>query len=174
MRLGGYEGSDHIMEEERADWLIPSGVFIVTLQSGQRVNAYTAAWVVRVSEDPVMIQVAVWDQNYSHTLAQDCDYFVVHILAEGQQNLALQFGRRSGRDVDKLQGYVTHPGISGIPILDDCLAFLECEVIFRRQFGDHMVLVGRVIHSRIKDKSRPPLIYDHQDYAEPGVNIDEH
>jgi len=123
MRLGGYEGSDHIMEEERADWLIPSGVFIVTLQSGQRVNAYTAAWVVRVSEDPVMIQVAVWDQNYSHTLAQDCDYFVVHILAEGQQNLALQFGRRSGRDVDKLQGYVTHPGTSGIPILDDCLAW---------------------------------------------------
>ncbi len=160
-------------EEERADWLIPSGVFIVTLQSGQKVNAYTAAWVVRVSEDPVMIQVAVWDQNYSHTLAQDCEHFVVHILAEGQQNLALQFGRRSGRDVDKLQGHATHPGTSGIPILNDCLAYLECEVVFRHQFGDHMVLVGRVINSRVNDKTKSPLIYDHRDYSEPGIDIDE-
>jgi len=155
-------------DEERADWLIPSGVFIVTLQSGQKVNAYTAAWVVRVSEDPVMVQVAVWNQNHSYTLAQDCHHFVVHILAAGQQNMALHFGRQSGRDVDKLQGYSTHPGTSGIPILDDCLAYLECEVTFRRQFGDHMVLVGRVMHSQIKDKSKLPLIYDHQDYAEPG------
>lgn len=33
-------------------WLILSGVFLVTLRSEARVNAYAAGWVVRVSEAP--------------------------------------------------------------------------------------------------------------------------
>ncbi len=119
-----------------------------------------------------MVQVAVWEQNYSYTLAQDCTHFVVHILSVGQQDTALHFGRQSGRDTDKLLGYSSQPGISGVPILEDCLAYLECEVVFRRQFGDHMVLMGKVINSRINRKGSP-LIYDHRDYSEPGVDMDE-
>jgi len=160
-------------ETERADWLIPSGVFVVTLKTGQKANAYTAAWVVRVSEEPVMVQAAVWEQNYSYTLAQDCTHFAVHILSNGQQDTALHFGRQSGRDVDKLQGYPSHPGVSGIPILDDCLAYLECEVVFRHRFGDHIVLVGRAVDSRINREGGRALIYNHRDYAEQGIDIDE-
>jgi len=151
-------------DEQRPEWLIPSGVFVVTLQSGNRINAYAAGWVIRVSEEPVMIQVAVWDQNYSYELAQDCEHFAVQILAEGQQEIARHFGRNSGRDMDKLVGYPTHPGLSGIPILEDCLTYLECKVIFHKQFGDHMILVGKVIDSRINEPAKDPLIYDHLDY----------
>lgn len=151
-------------EGQRADWLIPSGVFVVTLKAGERLNAYTAAWVVRVSEEPVMIQVAVWEKNYSYLLAQNCQYFVVQILAEGQQSVAIHFGRNSGRDMNKLEACATHRGSSGIPILDDCLAFLECQVIFRNQFGDHMILIGQVINSQINNYTGKPLIYHHDDY----------
>jgi len=164
----GLQNSPMLLVKERADWLIPSGVFVVTIKSGKKLNAYTAAWVARVSEDPIMIQVAIWEQNYSFTLAQDCSHFAVHILSAGQQDMALHFGRKSGRDTDKLRGHSNHPGICGVPILDDCLAYLECEVVFRQQFGDHMVLVGRVIGSRISGEARAPLIYKHQDYGEPG------
>ena len=149
---------------QHPEWLIPSGVFAVTLRSGNRINTYAAGWVVRVSEEPVMIQVAIWDQNYSHELAQDCDHFVVQLLAEGQQEIARHFGRNSGREMDKLAGYSTHPGLSGIPILEDCLAYLECKVIFHKQFGDHMILVGKVINSRVNELEKNPLIYDHSDY----------
>jgi len=159
---------------QRPEWLIPSGVFIVTLQSGNRVNAYAAGWVVRVSEEPVMIQVAVWDQNYSYELAQDCDHFVVQILAEGQQDTALYFGKHSGRNTVKLQEYATHPGLSGIPVLDDCLAFLECEVIFRRQFGDHMILVGKAIQSKINNTVNHALVCKQREYTEPRGSADIH
>jgi len=149
--------------ERRPEWEIPSGVFVVSLKSKERVNAYAAGWVVRVSEVPVMIQVAVWDQNYSFELAQDCSHFAVHILEDGQQAVARHFGRNSGRDMDKLAGFAHAPGVSGVPILEDCLAFLECEVSFRRRFGDHMVLVGPSIHSAIRRSGRP-LIYNYEDY----------
>lgn len=151
-------------DEQRPEWLIPSGVFIVTLRSGNRINAYAAGWVVRVSEEPIMVQVAVWDQNYSYELAQDCDHFVVQILAEGQQDIARHFGRNSGRDMDKLLGFPTHLRLSGVPILENCLAYLECRVLFRKQFGDHMILVGEAIDSRINEPEKNPLIYDHLDY----------
>jgi len=149
--------------DRRAEWEIPSGVYVVTLQSQDRVNAYAAGWVVRVSEVPVMIQVAVWNQNYSFELAQECTHFVVHILEEGQQEVARHFGRNSGRTVDKLAGFDVRPGKSGIPILTDCLAFLECEVKFRRIFGDHMVLIGSPISSGINRVGKP-LIYRYEDY----------
>lgn len=150
-------------EERRPEWEIPSGVFVVALKAGDRVNAYAAGWVVRVSEVPVMIQVAVWDENYSFELAPECDHFVVQILEEGQQDVALHFGRSSGRDTDKLAGFDTHPGKSGIPILEDCMAYLECEVVHRQVFGDHMVLVGKAINSAI-NRAAPALVYNYQDY----------
>jgi flavin reductase (DIM6/NTAB) family NADH-FMN oxidoreductase RutF len=157
---------------ERADWLIPTGVFVVTLKSGTRVNAYAAAWVVRVSEVPVMLQVAVWEKNYSHELAHDCDHFVVQILAEGQQSIARHFGRNSGRDMNKFLGFSTHPGLSGISILEDCLAYLECKTSFRKKFGDHMVLIGKVINSRINTLGGQALIYKHSDYPFLNINVD--
>jgi len=150
-------------DERRPEWEIPSGVFVVTLSAGDRVNAYAAGWVVRVSEVPVMIQVAVWDENYSFELATDCNHFAVQILEDGQQEVALHFGRNSGREMNKLAGFETHEGVSGIPILKDCLAYLECEVVFRRVFGDHMVLVGKAISSDI-NKAAPALIHNYQDY----------
>jgi len=145
------------------EWLIKSGVFVVTLKSKGIVNAYTAAWVIRVSEVPTMIQIAVWKENYSFLLTRDCDYFSVHILGIGQQEVARHFGQNSGRDMDKLAGFETKIGVSGLPILEDCVAHLECKVIFRQQFGDHMVLVGEVIASEIHRKINP-LIYDYTDY----------
>lgn len=50
--------------KRRPEWFIPSGVFVVTLRLGLHVNAYAAGWVVRVSKAPVLVQVAVWEQNY--------------------------------------------------------------------------------------------------------------
>ncbi len=150
-------------DERRPEWEIPSGVYVVSLKSGERVNAYAAAWIVRVSEVPVIIQTAVWEENYSYELAQDCTHFVVHILEKGQQDVALHFGRQSGRDIDKLEGIKHHPGASGVPILDECLAFLECEVIFRKRFGDHIVLVGAPVSSAINHKG-DALIYNYKDF----------
>ena len=147
----------------RAEWTIPSGVFVVTLRSGERVNAYAAGWVVRVSEVPVIIQVAVWEKNFSYELAKDCDVFVVQVLGEGQQAIARHFGRTSGRELDKLEGYDVEPGESGIPILTDCLSFLECEVVSRQTFGDHIVLVGCAINSHV-NRDTAALIYSYEEY----------
>jgi flavin reductase (DIM6/NTAB) family NADH-FMN oxidoreductase RutF len=153
----------------RPEWTIPSGVFVVTLKSGDRSNGYAAGWVVRVSEVPVIIQVAVWEENYSYELAKDTEHFVVHVLEEGQQDMARHFGKTCGREMDKLKGYATREGITGVPVLDDCLAHLECEVIFRRVFGDHIVLVGKAIASDIHREGEA-LIHDYADYHDtPGI-----
>jgi len=152
--------------EMRPEWLISSGVYVVTLQAEDRVNGYSAGWVTRISEVPVIVQVAVWERNYSYELAQDAQHFAVHILEDGQQGMARHFGQTSGRAMDKLSSYETRPGGSGTPILLDCLAHLECAIIFRRIFGDHTILVGEVIQSEIH-RNGIPLIHNYADYHTP-------
>ncbi len=153
----------------RPEWMVPSGVFVVSIKSDDRANGYAAGWVVRVSEVPVIIQVAVWEENYSFELAQDASHFAVHILEEGQQDMARHFGQQCGRSIDKFEGYETQIGQSGVPILTDCLAHMECEIIFRRHFGDHIMLVGAVIDSAIH-RDGVALIHDYADYHDsPGV-----
>jgi len=155
-------------QEMRPEWLIPNGVFVVTLGLGDQINAYTAAWVNRISEVPVMLSVAVWDQNYSFELSQNTSHFAIHILEDGQQDVARHFGKSSGRGQNKLDGVSAHCGKSGLPILDDCLAHLECEVIFRRIFGDHMILFGRAIETSIH-REGTALVHDYADYHDdPG------
>ena len=149
--------------EARPEWMIPSGVYVVTLGSEEEVNGYAAGWVVRVSEVPVMIQVAVWEENYSYGLAKETDHFVVHILEEGQQEMARHFGRTSGENTDKFVDVDTTVEQTGLPVIEDCLAYLECEVRFRKVFGDHIVLVGRSVNSDV-NRLGEPLIYDHDDY----------
>ena len=51
------------------------------------------------------------------------------------------------------------PGVSGAPILDDALAYFDCELTGSINAGDHEVVVGRVIDGRILDSQAAPMSY---------------
>ncbi len=149
---------------ERAVWCITTGVYVITTKDKKgRMNGMGAAWVNRVSEEPPMVVIAVWENNYTYELIQNADYFVVNILMEGQQDIARHFGRQSGRDVDKFKDIDYKVTEHGIPYLPQVLAFIECEIIFRKKFGDHMMLVGKVIREEVLHEGIP-LVYKHEDY----------
>src|SRR5262245_13819679 len=74
--------------------------------------------------------------------------FTVNVLKQGQLELARRFGTRSGRDLDKLAGLAWLPGRNGGPILEDALAYFDCELSSTMSTGDHELVVGRVIDGR--------------------------
>jgi flavin reductase (DIM6/NTAB) family NADH-FMN oxidoreductase RutF len=83
----------------------------------------------------------------------------VNVLKRGQLELARRFGTRSGREEDKLAGIKSHPGRRGTPILDDALAYFDCEVMGRTRAGDHELVLGRVLDGKILDRGAAPLTY---------------
>lgn len=134
------------------------GVYVVGVARGAERDAFTAAWITQVSFDPLMLVLSVNPSNASYDLLQGGG-FAVSVLKQGQLELARRFGTRSGRDEDKLAGIAWRPGRTGAPILEDALAYFDCEVAGRMPGGDHELVLGRVSDGRILDREARPLTY---------------
>src|SRR4051812_46048103 len=119
------------------------GVYVVGVADGKQRDAFTAAWVMQVSFDPLLLALSINPDNASYQLLHAGGGFTVNVLKRGQLDLARRFGTRSGRDQDKLAGISWRPGQTGAPILNDALAFFDCELSGSMQAGDHELVTGR-------------------------------
>lgn len=135
------------------------GVYAVGVADGQRRDAFTAAWIMQASFDPLLLAISINPDNASYELLHASGGFTVNVLKHGQLELARRLGTRSGRVEDKLAGVRSRPGRLGAPILEDALAYFDCELMGRTRAGDHELVLGRVIDGHILDGSATPLTY---------------
>jgi flavin reductase (DIM6/NTAB) family NADH-FMN oxidoreductase RutF len=135
------------------------GVYVVGVASGGERNAFTAAWIMQVSFEPMLLALSINPANASYPLLHGGGGFVVNVLKRGQLDLARRFGTRSGRDADKLAGLRWRPGSRGAPILEDALAYLDCASAGSMGSGDHELVLGRVVDGLILDHAAQPLAY---------------
>ena len=135
------------------------GVYVIGVTDGERRSAFTAAWVTQASFDPPLVVLSVNPQNASYAILRVGGAFTVNVLKRGQMELARRFGTSSSREQDKLVGVPWHPAGNGAPVLDDALAYFECELRDRLPAGDHELVVGRVVGGRVLDFDAAPMLY---------------
>jgi flavin reductase (DIM6/NTAB) family NADH-FMN oxidoreductase RutF len=138
---------------------ITAGVYVIGVADGNRRDAFTAAWVMQVSFDPLLLALSINPGNASYPLLKAGRAFSVSVLREGEEQTARYFGLVSGRERDKLAGVRWRPGPGGAPILEDALAWFGCELIGSMPAGDHELVVGRVVDGRLVTPEARPLIY---------------
>lgn len=135
------------------------GVYVVGVAQDERRDAFTAAWVMQASFDPLLLVLSINPRNASYSLLSAGGSFTVNMLKRGQLGLARRFGTESGKERDKFAGVRWHPGRGGAPILDDVLAYFDCELTQSLPAGDHELMVGRVLGGRILDSDAVPMSY---------------
>jgi flavin reductase (DIM6/NTAB) family NADH-FMN oxidoreductase RutF len=135
------------------------GVYVVGVADAGRRDGFTAAWVMQVSFDPLLLALSINPEHASYPLLLSGGGFAVSVLKQGQVELARRFGTQSGRDHDKLAGLRWRPGRKGAPILEDALAYFDCELTGRMRSGDHQLVVGRVVDGRILTHDAEPMAY---------------
>ena len=135
------------------------GVYVVGAAHNEQRDAFTAAWVMQVSYSPLLLALSIHPEHASYSLVRDSRAFTVNVLKRGHFEVARRFGTRSGRDYDKLADLSWHPGRSGAPVLDDAVAYFDCEVTDQRPAGDHELMLGRVVDGGIIDPSGVPMTY---------------
>ena len=135
------------------------GVYVVGVAQGERRDAFTAAWVMQASFDPLLLVLSINQRNASYSLLNAGGAFTVNVLKQGQLELARRFGTESGRERDKLADVHWHPGRGGAPILDEALAYFDCELTQSLPAGDHELMVGRVVDGRILAPDAVPMSY---------------
>jgi flavin reductase (DIM6/NTAB) family NADH-FMN oxidoreductase RutF len=136
---------------------LTQGVYVVGVAHGETRNAFTAAWVMQVSYDPLLLALSVNSNHSSYRLLKEGRSFSVNVLKKGQLDLADHYGRRAGADKLALTDW-TNDRI-GPPLLREGLAWFKCQVVSEHPVGDHVLVVGRVIDGRLVDSEAEPMCY---------------
>ena len=136
------------------------GIYVLTSKTDEAINAMIASWVSQVSYEPPLVMVAVHPNRYSHQLISQGGGFVLHALASTQANLLSRF---KGADVKaKFSSLDWTTGKTGCPILQECLAYLECELKTRYRPGNHTLFIGEVVAAGVFSDEDPftTMAYD--------------
>jgi flavin reductase (DIM6/NTAB) family NADH-FMN oxidoreductase RutF len=131
-----------------------SGVTVITtLHDGRRVGM-TASAVSSLSLDPILLLVCINTKLATHTAIEGSRRFVVNVLGEGQEELALHFARRAD---DKFDGVATRAD-QELPVLEDAIAHFVCDVQERFPGGDHSIFIG-LVRECAAQRGKRPLLY---------------
>jgi flavin reductase (DIM6/NTAB) family NADH-FMN oxidoreductase RutF len=138
-----------------------TGVAIVTCQGEDGPAGLTTNAVTSLSLDPLLLVVCF--DNGSRTLpaVRSAKRFAVNVLRAGQEDLAAVFAsKRVGRE--KFES-VTHTVAHGVPVLDDALAWVACELVELLPGGDHTIGIGAVIAGAATEGE--PLVFHRGRYV---------
>jgi flavin reductase (DIM6/NTAB) family NADH-FMN oxidoreductase RutF len=141
-----------------------TGVTIVTSRLSEELHGMTANAVTSVSLEPPLVLVCVARDSDSHRFIDESSVFAVSILGRGQERLASEFAIKQGAEAHGLGDVPHHAGVTGAPIIDGSLGYLDCRVVGRYPGGDHTIFVGEVVHAGRLDNGEP-LIFHEGRYA---------
>lgn len=113
-----------------------------------------------VSLDPPLVLWSLAKSSSSAPIFETAEYWAVHILSHDQDALANRFAKRG---VAKFAGLETESGLGGVPLLPACTTRMQCKTAYRYDGGDHIIMVGEVMHFDHSDT--PPLVYQRGNYA---------
>ncbi len=148
---------------------LTTGVYVVGVAHGEVRNAFTAAFVMQVSYDPLLLALSINPRHSSYGLLKQGGAFSVNVLKKGQLELAAHFGGRASEG--KLASTEWTPGRIGVPLLHQSLAWFECRVVGEHRAGDHVVVLGKVIDGRLIDSETEPMIYSDTDAMDGAAGL---
>ena len=139
-----------------------SGVTIVTTRTeDHQPSGLTVSSFASLSLEPPLVLVCIDQRASIHDLLVEGRYFAVNVLAEDQEILSRRF---ASRDTDRFSGTGYAEGVTGVPILNDVLAAVECRIVHTYPGGDHTIVVGEVEHAAVDDGK--PLGYFRGGYVQ--------
>lgn len=138
---------------------ISCGVYVIGAATNGSRNAFTAAWLMQVSFDPLLLVLSINPDHGSSGMIEQSRLFTVSVLKSDQLELARHFGKRAVDGANKLDGIAWRPGIGGAPVLEESLAWFNCKVTDMHPAGDHRLVIGEVVGGAILDAQATPLLY---------------
>lgn len=135
----------------------PAGVTVITSLTGDGYYAMTATAFSSLSLEPPLVLVCVDKKAASAAYISQNRVFGVNILSADQQQLSQACASRRNAE-SRLDGVRFHVGALGLPIIEGCLANLECELAFEYDGGDHIIYAG-LVRSGETHPGLEPLLY---------------
>ena len=122
------------------------GLYAVTAKHGDEVSMMTVNWITQASFDPPMLALAVEHDSHSRKIIEASGALVVNLYDSTQRELAGHLGMTFAKHPDKQTELAWTPGpVTGSPVLDATLGWVECKVVSQTPAGDHILVIAEVV-----------------------------
>lgn len=140
---------------------IPSGLYVVGVRADKESHAFTGSWLTQISMKPPCILLGIREDTRSFEMVKKGRVLTVNYIRKENKKTIEHFFKPVSGDGDRLGGYPFHEGKTGAPILEEAIAYLECEVrAITEGFGDHSGVIAEVVEAVIKEDMDPLVMSD--------------
>jgi 3-hydroxy-9,10-secoandrosta-1,3,5(10)-triene-9,17-dione monooxygenase reductase component len=133
-----------------------TGVVIITAIDANEPVGMAANSFTSVSLDPPLVLFCAAKASSTWPRIETSGKWAANILDEDGEEVCRLYAQKGA---DRFARIAYTPGRSGSPILEDALAFVDCETIEKYDAGDHVIVVGRVLELGYQHEGKPLLFY---------------
>ena len=136
---------------EYLEFMWPMRHFLITCGDMQgNSNIIAVSFCMPVSKMPPLIACAIGRDSYSYRLIGKAREFIVNVPSADLSSKIYYCGFHSGSRVNKFKetGLTAKPARKvHVPIIDECVAHMECILRQEMETGDKGLLVGEVVEA---------------------------
>jgi flavin reductase (DIM6/NTAB) family NADH-FMN oxidoreductase RutF len=135
----------------KVTWKIPNALALVGSRHGDEWNGMTTSWITQVSMDPVLVSIGVDNKAVTHRLISEGGSFTVNLWSSNDTRVFVKFSKPATKEGMALNGRAIREGVTGAPIFEEAIAWMDCEVRQAIDLGTHTLFVGEIVDAGIND-----------------------
>ena len=135
----------------KVTWKIPNALALVGSRAGDEWNAMTTSWITQLSMEPVLIGIGVDNTAVTHRLITAGGSFSVNLWPADDTRVFVKFSKPAAFEHMALNGRAVTAGVTGAPVFDEAIAYVECEVRQAHDLGTHTLFIGEVVDAGVRD-----------------------
>ncbi|MBI4497323.1 MAG: flavin reductase [Chloroflexi bacterium] len=136
-----------------------TGVAVVTTLRPEGFHGLTVNAFCSVSLEPPLVLVCLDRLSLSHDYVRESGVYGVSILGRGQMFLADRFSGQAPLVSPRFEGVPYRTAATGVPLLGQALAWLDCRVAAEYDGGDHTIFLGQVEAAGVGAADAPLVFY---------------
>ena len=130
----------------RALGRIPTGLYIVTSKDGSEALGFVGSFVMQTGFDPPTVCVAIGKDRAHLAAIRSSGRFCISVLDGASSGVMGHFFKKYEGGESALDHVATAETPSGLPLMSEALAWMDCKVTGEHDSGDHIVVFGTVEH----------------------------
>lgn len=138
-------------------WTIPNVLCLIGSRSGDERNGMTQSWVTQVAMEPVLVAISVDTKAVTNRLIREGGAFSINLWHREDTRPFVKFSKPATYENGELNGRPVRDGVTGVPVFEEAVAWLECSVWKTVELGTHDLFIGEVVDAGFAGDDPAPV-----------------
>jgi len=133
-----------------------TGVVLVTAMEGAEPVGMACNSFTSVSLEPPLVLFCAAKSSTTWPRIHAAGKWAANFLGEDGEEICRLFAQKGA---DRFARIAYAPGRTGSPIIEESLAYVDCETVEEHDAGDHVIVVGSVVELGYQSEGKPLVFY---------------